>query len=255
MELSLHTHRRAPRRAGVAALAMAAGLLAAACQRVPVRVFDDSHPSAFNVHYLTRSGGDTYSSGTGPGRFTLSAPATNTGHNTRVLVYPPAQPMASDQVVCATWSSQVGINTQQGLALRIRHDLPNGGRWRAVTVMKNILWGAHWQFNVITWDTQGGYGYRTQGSVGLPQVFWPNQVLAPLPWRVCAKAEGDIVTIKAWRLSETEPAWGDASHGGSVRLPPGWAFAGKAGWYAGHLPPGGSAALTALTADRLVVTP
>lgn len=245
--------KRPNRRLGLTALVILAGLLAAACQRVPVRVFDDTHPAAFNVHYLTRNGGDTVSSVAGPGRFTLSAPATNTGSNTRVLIYPPAQPMAADQQVCATWSDQVGIHTQQGLALRVRHDITNGGRWRAVTVMKNIMWGANWQFNVLTWDTQGRYGYRVHGSVGLPQVFWPNQVLAPLPWRVCAKAEGDIVTVKAWRLNETEPAWGDSSHGGTVRLPAGWAFDGKAGWYAGHLSPGGSAAFTDLAVDRLEI--
>lgn len=232
-----------------------AAMLASACDRIPVRTFDGTRAPAFNFHYLTRDGSDGYASAANAGRFSVSAPSANRGSNTRLLVYPPAQPLSVDQQACATWSAQVGLNTQQGIALRVRHDIAGGDRWRAVTVMKNILWGANWQFNVLTWDTRGGYGYRKHGSVGLPQVFWPNHVLAPLPWRVCARVENDLVTVKAWRIGEPEPAWGDATHGGTVRLPAGWAYAGKSGWYVGHLKPGGSAEFADLTTDRFEIRP
>src|SRR5690606_437540 len=96
----------------------------------------------FSFHYLTRDGTDGFASTATPGALDLRAPATNQGTNTRILVYPPAQPMTDDQQSCATWDAQDGVNAQQGLALRIRNDLPEG-RWRAITVTKNVVWGAN----------------------------------------------------------------------------------------------------------------
>jgi len=239
----------------VVAALCAVACLATICQRVDAATFDDTHPAKFNVHYLTRDGRDGYNTAATPGRLSVTAPRSNGGGNTRVIIYPPAQPMSVDQQACATWSAQAGINVQQGIALRVRHDIEGSGRWRAVTVMKNVMWGAHWNFNVITWDTRAGYRWRNHGSVSLPQVFWPNHVLAPLPWRVCARVQGDLVTVKAWRTSEVEPAWGDKSHGGTVRIPSEWTYSGKSGWYLGHVPPGGSATMQDLVADRVPSKP
>jgi hypothetical protein len=91
------------------------------------------------------------------------------------------------------------------------------------------------------------------GSVNLAPVFWPNQQLAPLPWRICARVEGDIVKVKGWIAGQAEPAWNDPVHTGSVRIPIEWVYPGKAGWYVGHLAPGHSTTMTDLVLDRLEV--
>lgn len=241
---------RLPRQRLVAALVAVVAVTATACQRVPQRTYDATRPSPLSATYLTNDPGDQFIVSGSPGWFRASAPSTNRAANTRLLVWPYAQPMAVDQQVCSTWSDQVGPNVQQGLALRVRRD---GGRLRAVTIMKNVVWGAQWAFNVITWDTADPTLWRVRGAVSLPAVFYRHPpTIDPLPWRVCARAEGSVVRLKAWRQAEREPAWGDASHGGAIALPPGWTFEGKAGWYVGHLPPGGSAGFTSLTVDRLV---
>jgi hypothetical protein len=128
-------------------------------------------------------------------------------------------------------------------------DLPEG-RWRAITVTKNVVWGANWQFNVLTWDSREP-SWRVHGSVSLAPVFWPGQQLAALPWRVCARIEGDLVRVKGWRIGQPEPAWNDPTHTGAVRVPLAWVYPGKAGWYLGHLAPGHSATMVDLVLDRL----
>jgi hypothetical protein len=235
-------------------LAVGLTLTAAGCRWVPTPTFDATSTPAFSLRYLTRDGTDGFGSAASPGRVRVTAPATNQGTNTRLVLHPPAQPMTVDQQACATWADQSDLRTQQGLALRVRHDLPEG-RWRAVTVVKNVVWGANWNLNVLTWDTRDPGGWTTLGSVDLARVFWPGQVLAPLPWRVCARATGDVVTVKGWRVGEPEPAWDDPVHTGTVRLPAGWTFAGKGGWYVGHLAPGHHSTLTELTLDRLMLDP
>lgn len=246
------THERSARRVVVrVALAVALSAGAAACEWVPVRTFDQHSPHSFSFHHLTRDGSDGYRTLATPGSLTITAPTTNTGTNTRLLVYPGAQPMSSDHQSCATWQSQVGLNTQQGLALRIRHDADEG-RWRSITVTKAIVWGANWQFNVITWDSRDAR-FRMHGSVDLASVFWVDQQLAPLPWRVCARVEGDLVRVKGWRDGDPEPRWDDPVRSGAVRLPIQWVYPGKAGWYVGHLTPGHSTTMADLMLDRLEV--
>ena len=117
--------------------------------------------------------------------------------------------------------------------------------------MQNVLYGAVWQFNVLTWDNQASPTMSPRGAVNLEPIFRPGGTVADLPWKVCAKVSGRTVTLKAWRGDEAEPAWGDASHGGSVTLPAGWDYAGKAGWYLGHIPPGGYGAMTGLRTAAL----
>jgi hypothetical protein len=235
------------------AVAVAVVVLAtAACEWVPTRTFDATSTPAFSLRYLTRNGTDGYSSGAAAGTVRLAAPSTNQGTNTRLAFYPPAQPMTVDHQTCATWSDQTDLGTQQGLALRVRNDLPEG-RWRAVTVVKNVVWGANWNLNVLTWDTRDPAGWTTRGSVDLARVFWPGQQLVALPWRVCARVTGDLVTVKGWPAGAVEPAWDDPVHTGSVRLPAGWVYAGKGGWYLGHLAPGHRTTFTDLVLDRLAL--
>ncbi len=221
----------------------------AACEWVPVRTFDRSSLHSMSIHHLTRDGTDGYATTAAPGRFTARAPRTNVGTNTRILFYPGDQPVTTDHQSCATWQSQDGAGVQQGLALRIRHDVAQH-RWRAITVTKNVVWGANWQLNVTTWDSHR-LGWQMHGSVNLAPVFWPDRELAPLPWRVCGRVEGDLVRVKGWRVGTPEPSWTDPVHSGTVRVPADWVYRGKAGWYVGHLAPGQSTVMTDLVLDRL----
>lgn len=244
-------HRARTRPVIRVALAAALSVVAASCQWVPVRTFDQNSAHAFSFHYLSRDGADGFRSLATPGTFQATAPATNVGTNTRLLVYPGQQPISPNHQACATWQSQDGINNQQGLALRIRHDAAEG-RWRSITVTKNVVWGANWQFNVLTWDSYKP-GWQMHGSVNLAPVFWSNQQLAPLPWRICARVEGDLVRVKGWRVGQPEPDWSNANHTGAVRLPIEWVYPGKAGWYVGHLAPGQSTTMVDLVLARLEV--
>lgn len=234
----------------VATLAIA--VATTACERVPVRTFDETSSHELRFHYLTRDQTDGYTTLAVPGSLQVNAPATNRGGNTRVVMFPNDQPVVDEHQSCATWQSQDGLNTQQGLALRIRNDLPED-RWRAVTVTKNVMWGANWQFNVLTWDSRSWAPWQVRGSVDLARVFWPGEQLAPLPWRVCARVEGDTVRVKGWLAGQPEPTWDDPVHSGSVRLPAEWVYPGKAGWYVGHLAPGHAATYSDLVLDRLEI--
>ncbi len=233
---------------------MVVALLATACQQVEVTTYDGTRSTNLAQHYLTRDRGDGYTLSSSPGAARITAPSTNTGTETRSVFWPPSTPMAVDQQSCATWTDQVGDQVQQGVALRVRND---DGRWRAVTVLKNIYWGQVWQFNVHTWDSTRSPTQQVHGNVKLESVFREGDTYQgkPLPWKVCARARGDLVTLKAWRGDEAEPAWGDATHGGSVRLPAGWAYAGKAGWYAGHVPARGTAGFADLRTSNWETRP
>jgi len=232
-----------------AAIALAASLTANGWSGSATPSYASSATPTMAIHALTLDRPDQVAIRTGPTSMRILASSANTGTNDRYVFWRPATPRAVDQQVCATWSSSHGANVQEGLSLRVAHD-PDG-RWREVTVMKNILYGAVWQFNVLTWDNDADRTMTPQGAVSLPDVFWPNHQVAPLPWKVCARVVGDLVTLKAWKATEAEPAWGDTSHGGTVRLPPGWTYPGKTGWYVGHIPPGGSSLMTGLSATNL----
>lgn len=75
-------------------------------------------------------------------------------------------------------------------------------------------------------------------------VLRPAGVVAPLPWRVCVRARGSELDVKAWLPSDTEPSWDDSTHGGSATLPGDQVASGVAGWYSGHIQPGGSELFT-----------
>jgi hypothetical protein len=222
--------------------------LATACQTVETPTYDAAHPAQLTVHALTVDGADRTIVGYGVGYARIDAPATNIGTNSRVVFWPVGTVAATDQQACATWSDASVDQVQQGLALRVRQDAD--GRFRVITVMKNVLYGAVWQFNVLTWDNHGSPTMSPRGAVNLEPIFRPNDIVAPLPWKICAKAVGDLVTLKAWRGNQPEPAWGDPAHGGSVHLPSSWVYPGKSGWYVGHIPPGGFGAMTDLRTSR-----
>jgi hypothetical protein len=144
-----------------------------------------------------------------------------------------------NQTVCATWVREPTWQTQPGLAVRVSD---RGGRVRAVTLTKNIVFGLQSVLNVVTWDTaRRGDPFRAVAQFDLAEVLLDDQQqLRPFPWRVCLRVRGALVRLKVWLpRSEAEPAWSDPVHARAARLPQAFVRRGRAGWYVGHLPPGG----------------
>ena len=73
---------------------------------------------------------------------------------------------------------------------------------RAITVTKNVFYGAKWLFNFHVWDATGGTIFA---HFDLTSVFDPNGTLVPLPWHLCARTLRGQLEFKAWPSSETEP--------------------------------------------------
>jgi hypothetical protein len=237
------------------ALAAAVALVATACQRTEVVLYDKTKTPNLAQRYLTRDGNDTYVLKVGAGALRVDAPRTNRatpqGSTTRTVIWPPGTKAATDQQSCATWTDSRGSWAQQGIALRVRAD---GSRFRTIVVAKNIVYGASWQLNVYTWDTARSPYFQTHGAVPLRAPFASGNVPRPLPWKVCARVEGRIVTVKGWRPDEPEPGWSNPTHTGRVTLPAEWTYAGKAGWYTGHVQPGGTIGMNGLRTSTWVVT-
>lgn len=233
----------------------AVALLATACQRTEVVLYDASKTPNLAFHYITRDGSDRYDLKVGTGALRVSAPRTNQatpeGSATRIVIWPPATKLVTDQQSCATWKDDQGKWAQEGIALRVRID---GSRFRAIVVAKNIVYGANWQMNVYTWDSGRSPYFSTHGAVSLRTPFASGSTPRSLPWKVCARVVGRTVTVKGWRPDESEPGWSNPQHTGSVTLPQQWVFAGKAGWYAGHIEPGGTMGMGGLRTSTWVVT-
>jgi hypothetical protein len=227
----------------------AACLVAAACSQVnPVR-------AGYAARVLTPDGNSVYRMSASGDVLQFTAAATNTSANMRVGFWRTADPASVDQQTCATWVSYGGKGRQQGAVLRAR---TSGGRTTAITVTNNILYGARWGFNIHVMDTAADQPYHQVAGFLLEDVFRPNgpgtTSVPPHPWRMCARAAGDVVSFIVWPLSDPQPAWGDPRYGGSVRLPAGWGLGGEPGWYIAHLQPGEVAGFTDLTTRRLSST-
>lgn len=237
-------------------LVAATALVATACQRTEVVLYDASKKPNLAFHYVTRDNGtDRYGLKLGPGAVRIDAAksnkATPEGSATRIVIWPPSTQAVTDQQSCASWTDASGTWHQQGIALRVRIDR---SRFRSIVVAKNIVYGAEWQLNVYTWDSGRSPYFQTHGAVSLRAPFESGNRPRALPWKVCARVEGRVVRVKGWRSNESEPGWTNPSHTGSVTLPASWVFAGKAGWFAGHIPPGGTIGMGALRTSTWVVT-
>lgn len=237
--------RRARRRSvELAGLAVSLVLVLTACNQWYL-TYDGSDSSTATT-VLTPEAGDAYVIQAASGTvFDAVALDGNIGGNLREAFWPASAPVVTDQQSCATWTSQTQLLNQQGAVLRQRRAA--NGTVQMLTLSKNIFFGAEWIFNFHTWDTgRQGNPFVQFGSVDLKPVIYGR----PLPWHVCARVVGDQMTVKAWTGTEAEPAWGDRSHGGSVTVPSGWVYPGRAGWYIGHLEPGDAVRFSDLAAYR-----
>jgi outer membrane protein assembly factor BamB len=197
------------------------------------RVLVNPAATGLDAAALTSDGADTYGIDLpGGDRASVHANAGNAGGNTRVVARRPRDGVGTDLESCATWTSDAGRHDQEGAALRV-HDIVGGVK--AITVTKNIVFGANWIFNVHVWDTSRSPVATQIGDFDLASAFFPSGQLIPLPWTMCARVIGSTVSFVVWPTSESRPPWNDATHGGSVTLPPGFGAAGAAGWYVGHL--------------------
>jgi outer membrane protein assembly factor BamB len=195
---------------------------------------------------LTAERRDRYALTIQDATLTASAPNTNKGGGTRAVFSRLSDPDVADAEACATWSEQSRTTNQQGVALRVR---ASNGATSAITVTKNVLFAAAWIFNVHVWDTSRAQPATQIAGFDLGQTFNPNGTLVPLPWRMCAQAVGSTLSFLVWPTSVSQPAWDDPAYGGSVTLPEGYAEAGSAGWYVGHLAPGDATTFADLTAN------
>jgi hypothetical protein len=193
---------------------------------------------------LTPEGNDVYNLSRSGTVVTASAPAGNRGSNTRLGFWRAPDQDSADQQTCSTWTQAPDGLQQQGAVLRVRS---TQARTTAITVTQNIYYGAWWVFNVHVMDSAAAQPFHQIGTFDLGGVFRSGDPEAPetlgspdYPWRMCARAVGNVVSFMVWPLSDPRPAWNDTRYGGSVRLPAGWSTAGDAGWYVGHLEPGRS---------------
>ena len=201
----------------------------------------DSRGPALLGRSLTNENKDRYVLKRSVGTMTLTAPTTNVGGNSRVVVAPVGEAPAADEEACATWTIQSDPLNQAGIALRVR--ATGGGRRSAVTVTKNVWSGAGWLFNVHVWNSRRTPAFTQIAQFDLSSAF-RRRSGSPGPWRMCARVVGSRVNFSAWPLDVPRPAAADPRHGGAVRLPPGYDGPGLAGLFVGHLRPGDSVGFT-----------
>ena len=169
--------------------------------------------------------------------------------NRRELLVASGARAGRDQMSCATWAKKTGWRIQPGLAVRV---VERGGRVRAVTLTKNIVFGMQSVMNVATWDTaRRGEPWRKVGQYDLARGLLKNGRLRPLPWRACLRVEGRRLSFKVWPLGRVDrvPRWGDRRYARNLRLPSAFDVPGRPGWYVGHVPSGGRLVYRNLTTD------
>lgn len=222
-----------------------AALLVAGCDKWIV-TYDGTRAAPEMVDIvLTPDGTDAYSIESSGVRVQAVALPTNASANLRTAFWPAGAPSVPDSQSCAVWTDQTaGSQTQQGAALRV--STADGGATRAITVTKNIYGGFVWVFNIHLWDTARNPALTLVKQVNMGDVLHQQ----PFPWHVCARVVDTEVEMKVWTDAEPEPAWGDTTHGAAVTVGDEWVYPGTAGWFIGHLPPGGTADFAGLQTWR-----
>lgn len=197
--------------------------------------------------WLTRDGKDLYHlKPTSTGVF-VTAPITNTGTNSRMIVAERSAPTSMDQESCATWYGPTSAVAQPGIALRYSND---NGRVRAVTVSNNVWGGARGMWNVHEWDTalpEGQLPASSPGSITIGDAATPPS----LPWRMCARVEARELAFKMWGGDQAEPSWDDPASTGTVTLTAASDHPGQPGIYMGHLSPNEGANFLALDSKQI----
>lgn len=156
--------------------------------------------------------------------------------------------VARNQTVCATWLRQTSRRAQPGVAVRVVDD---GGRVRAVTVTKNIVFGMQSVLNLVTWDTaRRGDPWRGVAQFDMAEVLLRDGRLRPLPWRVCLRVHERRAQLRVWLPRRgPRPSWRDPVAARAARLPRAFVLSGRPGWYVGHLPAGHRMAYGGLRSD------
>jgi len=186
---------------------------------------------------LTPDGFDSYQRLSSGRTLGVSTTAGNSDANLRTIYVQRRGQTQVDEQVCATWSEQQGVFVQQGLALRVRTGVD--GHSQAITVTKNIYGFVNWHMNLHLW-TGDSDTWRSDllAQFDFGYALLDGAVFAPLPWRVCARAQGPVITVKAWPATHPEPAWDDPVHVLRALVPADTVRPGRVGWYLGHLAPG-----------------
>lgn len=199
---------------------------------------------------LTPDGTDTYSIKGGT-TVTMTAPATNTGTNLRAVYWSKSAAAVTNSRVCVNWTTQSAESVQQGTAHNIVA-LPD--RTRAITLTKNVIYQIYWVFNVHVWDSTQDPAFTQVAQFNMIDVmFRPDNSYQPFPWRVCTDLIGATLRFKIWfpATGMAEPAWSDPAYARSFTFPAtyaAWLVPGFPGFYIGHLPIGGSAKYSNLSA-------
>ena len=195
-------------------------------------------PTAIRHRLLTTKGPRSSFTGEVP-MVSITGSGKSKNANRREAFFTAAAPNAYDSESCATWTSENGDQVQRGAAFRVHKVAGNGTR--AVAVLRDIL-GDRGIFNFTLFDTTLPAKHFQIGHMDLGGSLGG----IPLPWKFCARLVGNRLAFKAWPANAPVPAYGDATHGGSVTLPAGWTAPGKTGWYIGHLRTGNWAQFTEL---------
>lgn len=223
-------------------------------------VTQDGTDQAYNLKEVKNKEGQTT-------KILFTTPTENVGGNTREFFWPANSLEGRDQLSCAVWTQQTGegASTQQGAVLRMHQG--EGGGTRAISVMKNIWFGATWMFNVHVWDTSNTQAPYTQvGSFDMSEVtgkvWWQDNAdgtrtlqstLKPFPWHFCARTMGDKLQFKVWTNElEKQPSWNDPKYVREMAIPESHNQPGIAGWYIGHLKPGHTATFQNLSISHRV---
>lgn len=177
---------------------------------------------------LTPDAGDTLNVSGDLQAVHVTAARPNRGANTRIGWVVDGDNFEVN-TVCATWLSRSGPIAQPGLVVHFDGT-------HAITVTQNIWMGARSGINFHAWDLsaplESGHRFTWIGSFNPPGIGdgygWPL--------RACARAAGPFLDAKIWPAALPEPEWGDPQYsGGSLIIDQ----PGRAGWYAGHIEPGG----------------
>jgi len=233
------------------ALALALGACAVAPPGAPEARLDAPRTSSAHVLLaLTRDPGDVTDLVESGDTVVLDAPATNRSINSRSVYHRLDAVPSTDVQACATVSHS-GLPVQEGIALRV---VAAGGRTTAITVTKNIWAGSPWFYNVHLWDTAQPMPLQQVASFDMSAAIgWPLPFATTGP-RLCARAIGDRIELKVWPAGSAEPAWNDPVAARAVAVDAAWVHEGRAGWYIGHLPPGGWARATDLTSGPVAAS-